>query len=205
MTRAGSQRHKNIKNKIGRGRSGRTDHGQQHCYHHIPTVNQRRPLQFTSSWWWARGCPKHVELYLNDEQKIWEIDASGWLIYLNVRRCTDLQTLVFFSLWRCGPTRAIASSFTRFLDHNRHTQSAGLLWTRSARRRDLYLTTHTIHNKHPCPGRIRIPNLSRRAAAALRLRRRGHWTGKRQQISTGITNYVFFYLSVVVQFLLRSL
>jgi len=20
------------------------------------------------SWWWARGCPKHVELYLNDKQ-----------------------------------------------------------------------------------------------------------------------------------------
>jgi len=27
---------------VGRGRSGknRTDHGQQHCYHHAPTVNQ---------------------------------------------------------------------------------------------------------------------------------------------------------------------
>jgi len=49
----------------------------------FPTVNQRRLLQFISSWWWARGCPKHVEMYLNDEQYIWEIDASGWLIYLS--------------------------------------------------------------------------------------------------------------------------
>jgi hypothetical protein len=31
---------------VGRGRSGcnRTDHDQQHCYHHIPMVNQRRLL-----------------------------------------------------------------------------------------------------------------------------------------------------------------
>jgi hypothetical protein len=24
---------------VGRGRSDRTDHDQQHCYHHVPTVN----------------------------------------------------------------------------------------------------------------------------------------------------------------------
>jgi hypothetical protein len=36
---------------VGRGRSGpvRTDHDQQRCYHHVPTVNQRRLLQFISS------------------------------------------------------------------------------------------------------------------------------------------------------------
>jgi len=27
----------------------RTDHDQQHCYHHVPTVNQRRLLQLISS------------------------------------------------------------------------------------------------------------------------------------------------------------
>jgi hypothetical protein len=62
---------------VGRGRAD-----QQHCYYHVPTVNQRRLLQLLSSWWWAWGCPKHVELYLNDRQYIWAIDASGWLIYL---------------------------------------------------------------------------------------------------------------------------
>jgi hypothetical protein len=53
---------------VGRGRSDRTDHDQQHCYHYVPTVNQRLLLQLIGSWWWARGCPKHVELYLNDKQ-----------------------------------------------------------------------------------------------------------------------------------------
>jgi hypothetical protein len=53
---------------VGLGRSGpdRTDHDQQHCYHHVPTVNQRWLLQLISSWWWTWGCPKHVELYLKD-------------------------------------------------------------------------------------------------------------------------------------------
>ena len=34
---------------VGRSLSGRTDHDQQHCYHHVPTVNQRRLLQLISS------------------------------------------------------------------------------------------------------------------------------------------------------------
>ena len=34
---------------VGRGRSDRTDHDQQHCYHHVLAVNQRRLLQLISS------------------------------------------------------------------------------------------------------------------------------------------------------------
>jgi hypothetical protein len=34
---------------VGRGRSGRTDHDHQHCYHHVPTINQRLLLQLISS------------------------------------------------------------------------------------------------------------------------------------------------------------
>ena len=34
---------------VGRGRAGRPDHSQQHCYHHVPTVNQRLRLQLISS------------------------------------------------------------------------------------------------------------------------------------------------------------
>ena len=50
---------------VGRGRAGRPDHDQQHCYHHAPTVKQRLLLQLLSSWWWAGGRQKHVELYVN--------------------------------------------------------------------------------------------------------------------------------------------
>jgi len=47
----------------------------------------------------------------------------------------------------------------------------------SARRRDLYLTTHNTHNRQTSmsPGGIRTNNLSRRAAADVGLRPRGHW------------------------------
>ena len=44
-----------------------------------------------SSWWWVWGCPKHVELYLNDNLRICCI---FFLIQLNaVWWCTDWQTL----------------------------------------------------------------------------------------------------------------
>ena len=33
---------------VGRGRAGRPDHDQQHCYHHVPTVNQRLLLHLLS-------------------------------------------------------------------------------------------------------------------------------------------------------------
>ena len=34
---------------VGRGRAGWPDHNHQHCYHHVPTVNQRRLLQLIST------------------------------------------------------------------------------------------------------------------------------------------------------------
>jgi hypothetical protein len=34
---------------VGRVRANRPDYDQQHCYHHVPTVNQMRLLQLISS------------------------------------------------------------------------------------------------------------------------------------------------------------
>jgi len=34
---------------VGRGRSDRTEHDQQNCYHHVPTVNQRLLMRWLSS------------------------------------------------------------------------------------------------------------------------------------------------------------
>jgi len=51
-------------------------------------------------------------------------------------------------LWRCDPTRVMASSFLMFLDHTQRRTKVGRTpldeW--SARRRDLYLTTYNTHN-----------------------------------------------------------
>jgi len=54
-----------------------------------------------------------------------------------------------FFLWRCDPTRVMASSFLRFLDHTQRRTTFGRspLDEWSARRRDLYLKIHNTHNR----------------------------------------------------------
>jgi hypothetical protein len=82
-----------------------------------------------------------------------------------------------YHLWLCSPARTMASSSTRFLDHTPQRSTVGRTpldeWL--IRRRDLYLTSHNTHNKHPCPGGIRTHDHSRRAAVELRFRPRVHW------------------------------
>jgi len=55
-----------------------------------------------------------------------------------------------------GPQWARASSFTRFLDHTQRRTAVGRtpLDQRSARRRDLYLTTHNTHNSQKSMPRV---------------------------------------------------
>ena len=94
------------------------------------------------------------------------IVASSWVFYLSDWRSTEPQTLKkdklqvcvlkftllkswCFLLWRCDPTRVMAYSSLRFLDHTQRRTTVGRTpldeW--SARRRDLYLTTHNTHNR----------------------------------------------------------
>ena len=85
----------------------------------------------------------------------------------------------FFVFGARAPQWAMASSFTRFLYHTQRRTTVGRTpldeW--SARRRDFCLTTHNTHNTQTSmnPGGIRTHNLSRPAAADLRLRPRGQW------------------------------
>jgi hypothetical protein len=55
----------------------------------------------------------------------------------------------FSFLWRCCPTRAMETSFLRFLDHTERRSTVGRtpLDEYSARGRELYLTTHNNHNR----------------------------------------------------------
>ena len=61
---------------------------------------------------------------------------------------TEMSLFLCF-LWLRDPTRAMASSFLRFLDHTQRRTTVGRTpldeW--SARHRDLYLTTHNTHNR----------------------------------------------------------
>ena len=61
---------------------------------------------------------------------------------------------LFVCFWHNSPQWVRASSFVRFLDHTQRRTTVGRIpldeW--SARRRDLYLTTHTtLTAKYPCP------------------------------------------------------
>ena len=59
------------------------------------------------------------------------------------------MSCVCFFIWRKSPQLATTSSFTRFLDRTqRHTTVCRTpVDEGSARRRDLYLTTHNTHNR----------------------------------------------------------
>jgi len=73
-----------------------------------------------------------------------------------------------------------------FLGHTRRTTVGRTpLDEWSARRRDLYLTTHNTHNRQTSmpPGEVRTHDLSRRAASDLRLRPRGHWDRHKFSVS----------------------
>jgi hypothetical protein len=92
--------------------------------------------------------------------------TAGWR--LSSKECSKVMHVIksrghsssFFSffLWRNSPQWARASSFLRFLDHiQRTTVGRTPLDEWSAHRKDLYLTTHNIHNRHPCPRRDSNP------------------------------------------------
>jgi hypothetical protein len=63
------------------------------------------------------------------------------------------------------------------ITQNDAPQSVGFLWTsdQSVAETSTWQHSTITTDKHPCPSGIRTHNLSRRAAANLRLRERGHW------------------------------
>jgi len=113
-----------------------------------------------------------------------------WCMYIYIYVCVCVP-LPPPPLWRCGPMRAMASSFMRFLDHTQRRTTVGRApldeW--SARRRDLYLTTHNSEQQTDihAPGGIRTHDLSKRATADLRLRPRGYW-------DRHIYMYIYIYM-----------
>ena len=67
------------------------------------------------------------------------------------KRLLEGVSNLFFFFWHESPPVGRTSSFTRFLDHTqrRTTEGRTPLDQWSARRRDLYVTTHNTHNRHP--------------------------------------------------------
>ena len=61
----------------------------------------------------------------------------------------EISVISVIILWPCRPKEATASSFMRFLYHTQRRATVGRppLGEWSARRRDLYLTTHTTYKR----------------------------------------------------------
>ena len=77
-----------------------------------------------------------------------EFVQSVWTVKTGMQDTVARPFIGFVLLWRCNPTRVMASSFLRFLDHTRRTTVGTTpLDEWSACRRDLYLTTHNTHNR----------------------------------------------------------
>ena len=97
----------------------------------------------------------------------------------SVLRYTYSTLPVFlFCLWRCGPTRAMTSSFLRFLDYTQRRITVGRTPGRVISASQRPLPDNTQHSQQTdihAPGGIRTHILSRRSGADLRLRPRGHW------------------------------
>jgi hypothetical protein len=102
------------------------------------------------------------QIFGGDYRLLWETKVhmsmclnSDWLRRYN---CLNLQLqehcewcviCLFVCFWRDSPQWTRTSSFTRFLDHTQRHTTVGrtLLDEWSAHRRDLYLTTHSSHNR----------------------------------------------------------
>jgi len=124
------------------------------------------------------------------EYPSFEVRSLFYAILFSRMLHTSCRTVGRFWLWNLyicvfvfgatAPTGPGPPSFTRFLDHTQRRITVGRtpLYEWSARRRDLYLTTHTKHSQQtnvPALGGIRTHDLSRRAAAYLCLTPRGDW------------------------------
>ena len=89
---------------------------------------------------------KNTRTFCRIVRLLGEIPPKTWI---QCRRDNHLRSM-FVCFWCNSPQWARASSFTRFLDHTqrRTTVDRTPLDEWSARRRDLYLTTHNTHNRH---------------------------------------------------------
>jgi len=133
---------------------------------------------FRQRWFW-KVRPFVLRVRATCRRSLW---CVGGILRIEASRCTGRKpcpSATFVCFWRDSLQWAGASLLTRFLDHTQPRITVGRtsLEEWSARRRDLYLTTHSTHNRQTSmsPVAIRTHNLSRRAAADLRLRPRGHW------------------------------
>jgi hypothetical protein len=98
------------------------------------------------------------------------IAVKKYIIYQICQRIKKIRMIFFPTLWRCSPTRAMTSSFLRFLDH---TQRLNIVGMTVVSRRYLYQTTYNKTNIYNPPGGIRTRNPQLPSCR----RHNAHWGG----------------------------
>jgi len=89
---------------------------------------------------------------------------------------TCLVIYIYIPLWRCKTTRAWPPHSRGFPQHTQRRTTVGRTpLDESSQRPPPDNTQHSQQTNIHAPGGIRTYDLSRRAAADLRLRPRGHW------------------------------
>jgi hypothetical protein len=115
---------------------------------------------------WGRGgrCVRLTPRSRAECHEIWEPKPLGTL-WATPGLLRDSFT--FNPLWRCGPTRVMASSCLKFI-YRRQIVGRSSLYESSAQRRDLYLTTYNTHNRKNIQSPRRNSNPQSQQA-------NGHW------------------------------
>ena len=119
-----------------------------------------------------------------------------WKLTRNLLGLIYIYIYVFL-LWRCDPTRVMASSFLMFLDHTQQRTTVGRTpldeWSARTQRPLPDNTQHSQQTNIHVPGKIRTHNLSRRSALNLRLRPRGHWDRHKEYYKNQLTQRIPSY------------
>jgi len=141
----------------------------------LPVENDYFPVVFmrNSCSLWGRKDIRGHNLILSMALKGLLLSVMITSCYLNCKRFLHGVCNLFFL--GCGAATQRGSSPPHswgFLDHKQRRTTVGRtpLEEWSARRRDLYRTTHNTHNRQTS-----MPPVGFEAAADLRLRPRGHW------------------------------
>jgi hypothetical protein len=104
-------------------------------------------LRVWTSWKWVQ-CKSELRKDINSTLPVFSTLFFRSTLPSAQGLSTDIW-LIVDCFWRNSPQGAMASSFTRFLDHIQRNTTVGRTpldeW--SARCRDLYLTTHNTHNR----------------------------------------------------------
>ena len=125
----------------------------QHTNFHQPTSNLTKYQKgiYYSGVRVYNNLPPHIK-DISDDPKNFEFHLKRSLyqhFVYSLEEYFHYKYLLRSPPWRCSPTRTMASSSLRFLDHTQQcmTFSRTPLDKWSACHRDLYLTTHNTHNK----------------------------------------------------------